>query len=389
MPINPSIKELFSKYIEGEASVQETTLLFNLIALSENDAEVTDILDAELNDTPFAANYDPAWEAILHQVKAHTAVIPITSTKKSAIQLWTRIAAVAAILLITFATYLFIGRQKESKYAHLLANDLPPGKVGATLTLANGKKVGLKDLAIGEVMKKSGLSISKTADGQVVYQAQSGQNSSNALNTLTTAIGETFILTLPDQTKVWLNAASSLTYNPSLTANGIRKVKLTGEGYFEVAKDKDHPFIVESGNQTVEVLGTHFNVNAYPDEKAYRTTLLEGSVKITDQGHSKILAPGDQAFNSSGNIKLSQVDPEFAVAWKSNNFVFDRLDIKEIMKMISRWYNVEVIYNEEIPSGTFWGSVSRFDNISKVLISLEATGDVHFKIEGRKIYVLR
>jgi transmembrane sensor len=99
--------------------------------------------------------------------------------------------------------------------------------------------------------------------------------------------------------------------------------------------------------------------------------------------------PGDQASNTSGNIKLNQVDPEFAVAWKSNNFVFDRLDIKEIMKMISRWYNVEIIYKDEIPSGTFWGSVSRFDNISKVLIPLEATGDVHFKIEGRRIYVLR
>ncbi|RZK71114.1 MAG: FecR family protein [Pedobacter sp.] len=195
-------------------------------------------------------------------------------------------------------------------------------------------------------------------------------------------------VSLPDGSLVMLYPKSSFEHNSDY-GNRYRNIDLKGKAEFIVQKDKDHPFIVESGNQSVEVLGTHFNVHAYQDEKAYRTTLLEGSIKITDQGQSKVLAPGDQASNSSGHIKLTQVDTEFAVAWKSNNFVFDRLDIKEIMKMISRWYNVEVIYKDNIPSGTFWGSVSRFDNISKVLIPLEATGDVHFKIEGRKIYVLR
>jgi transmembrane sensor len=389
MPNNPSIPELFAKYIKGETSVQETAILFERIAENEYDAEVTRLLDAELINTPFAADYDPAWETTLRKIKSQTGVIPATSTKKRTIRLWTRIAGLAAVLLLIFGTYFFLGRQKEPNYEHLTANDIPPGKIGATLTLANGKKINLRDVANGEIVKESGLSISKTSDGQVVYQAQLGQNNTNSLNTLTTNIGETYLLTLPDQTKVWLNAASSLTYNPSLTTNGIRKVKLTGEGYFEVTKDKDHPFIVESGNQSVEVLGTHFNVNAYPDEKVSRTTLLEGSVKISDHGQTEVLVPGDQASNTSGDIRLSQVDPEFAVAWKSNNFVFNRLDIKEIMKMISRWYNVEIIYEGEIPSGTFWGSVSRFDKISKVLISLEATGDVRFKIEGRKIYVLQ
>jgi transmembrane sensor len=407
MPRDQSIPELFTKYINGECSVEENAFLFERIADKEYDEEVSSLLDAELRNTTAETDYNPAWERTLLNIKSKAGLTLTTGTEgtaetstisyptKRTMRLWSTIAKIAAVVFVIFGIYFFNAYQKEPNYEHLTANDIPPGKIGATLTLANGKKISLTDAANGEIINESGLSISKTENGQIVYHAPSGQSSSNGLNnsnarnTLTTAIGETFILTLPDQTKVWLNAASSLTYNPNLTSNGIRKVKLTGEGYFEVAKDKDHPFIVESGNQSVEVLGTHFNVHAYPDEKAYRTTLLEGSIKITDQGQSKVLAPGDQVSNSSGHIKLTQVDPEFAVAWKSNNFVFDRLDIKEIMKMISRWYNVEVIYKEDIPSGTFWGSVSRFDNISKVLIPLEATGDVHFKIEGRKIYVLR
>jgi transmembrane sensor len=389
MPTNSSIQQLFEKYVKGEASIEETSCLFERIAERKYDVEVTSLLDAELQDTPFADEYDPAWETTLTKIKSQISEIPDVSVKKGNIRLWSRIAGVAAVIVVAFGIYFFIGRPTEIDYEHLIANDIPPGKMGATLTLANGKKISLTGATNGEIAKEPGLSISKTAGGQIVYHIEAGQSKSNGLNTLTTAIGETYILTLPDQTKVWLNAASSLTYNQALTANGVRRVKLTGEGYFEVAKDKNHPFIVESGTQSVEVLGTHFNVNAYPNEKAYRTTLLEGSVKIGDNGQTKILEPGNQASNIGGVLNVSVVDTDFAVAWKSNNFVFDRLDIKEIMKMIARWYNVEIIYEEEIPAGTFWGAVSRFDNISKVLIPLEATGDVHFKIEGRKIYVRR
>lgn len=389
MPTDSSIQELFAKYLKDETSPEETAHLFECISESEYDTEMAGLLDAELLETPYADAYNPAWETTLNQIKAQVAETPVVAVRKSNMRLWTSIASVAAVVLVAFGIYLFTGNQKEVSYEHLTANDIPPGKMGATLTLANGKKISLSAAAKGELVKESGITISKTEDGQIVYQVEAAQSSANALNTLSTAIGETYIVTLPDQTKVWLNAASSLTYNPALTVNGIRKVKLTGEGYFEVAKDAVHPFIVESGTQSIEVLGTHFNVNAYQDERAYRTTLLEGSVKISDNNQTEILAPGSQAANMGGHIKLSNVDTEFAVAWKSNNFVFDRLDIKEIMRMIARWYNVEVIYQEGIPAGTFWGSVSRFDNISKVLIPLEATGDVHFKIEGRKIYVLK
>ncbi|EDM38001.1 putative anti-sigma factor [Pedobacter sp. BAL39] len=389
-PDSPSIQILFTKYINGEASAEETAHLFQLIEEDQHDTQISLLLATELDDTEPEEQYNPAWELTLAKIKQQTLELPMTSLPHGKTKLWPRIAGIAAMVaLMAMGIYFFSYNQKTPTpdYRHLLANDIAPGKLGATLTLANGEKIRLSDAANGEIAKESGISISKTADGQIVYQLQSATGDQDKVNTLTTAKGETFILTLPDQTKVWLNAASSLTYTANLRDKGVRRIRLSGEAYFEVSKDKEHPFIVESGDQQVEVLGTHFNVNAYPDEKVFRTTLLEGSVKVSEYGQTKLLTPGNQASNAGGSIQLGAVDTDLAIAWKSNNFIFDRLDIKEIMRTIARWYNVEVIYQGDIPTDTFWGSVSRFDNISKVLIPLEATGNVHFKIEGRKIYV--
>lgn len=386
-----SFQILFEKYISGEASVEETERLFQLIGSNNHDREITELLDSELENTPFADQYEPTWEGTLQKIKHRAFETPKLQSQKITSYLWPRIISIAAVvaLLVLGINFFTTNKGERNNYDHLVRHDIAPGKFGATLTLANGKQIRLGDVADGVIAKEAGISVSKMADGQVVYEIKPNEGDPNKIHTLATAKGETYIVTLPDQTKVWLNAASSLTYATSLVANGVRRVKLTGEAYFEVAKDKDHPFIVESGNQQVEVLGTHFNVNAYPDERAYRTTLLEGSVKVSENGQMEILAPGNQAVTSGGDIRLSKVDAELAVAWKNNNFIFDRLSIKEIMRIIARWYDVEVIYDGDIPSGTFWGSVSRFDKVSKVLIPLEATGDVHFKIEGRRIYVSR
>jgi len=302
---------------------------------------------------------------------------------------WPRITIAAATILLIFSAGLYLYRStlQAPATARVFKNDIAPGKMGATLTLANGKKIKLSDATNGEIAMESGIAISKTANGQLVYEIRSAAGGTNQVNTLTTEKGETYMVILPDQSKVWLNAASSLTYNTTLLNGGMRSVKLSGEAYFEVAKDAAHPFIVESGTQQIEVLGTHFNVNAYDNEKVSRTTLLEGRVKVSDRGQTKLLEPGIQAVNTGSDIKLSPVDTDLAVAWKDNNFIFDRLDIKEIMRSVERWYNVEVIYMEEITADKLWGSVSRFDNVSKVLIALEASDKVHFKIEGRKIYV--
>lgn len=325
----------------------------------------------------------PGYDRILREIT----LLPQKSARK--MSWWPRITIAAAVILLVFSAglYLYQSAPHTQTTAHVFKNDIAPGKVGATLTLANGKKIKLSDATNGEIAMEAGIVISKTANGQLVYEIKSAAAGKNQINTLTTEKGETYRVILPDQSKVWLNAASRLTYNTTLLNGGVRSVKLSGEAYFEVAKDAAHPFIVESGTQQIEVLGTHFNVNAYDNERVSRTTLLEGRVKVSDHGQTKLLEPGYQAVNPGNDIRLSPVDTDLAVAWKDNNFIFDRLDIKEIMRSVERWYNVEVIYMEEITAGKLWGSVSRFDNVSKVLIALEATGQVHFKIEGRKIYV--
>ncbi|MNL08096.1 fec operon regulator FecR [compost metagenome] len=222
-----------------------------------------------------------------------------------------------------------------------------------------------------------------------MYEVKSKGSDPNQLNTLSTEKGETYILTLPDKSKVWLNAASSLTYTAALMERGVRRVKLTGEAYFEIFKDKAHPFVVESKEQQVEVLGTHFNINAYEDEFVVKTTLLEGSVKISNAGsRSSILKPGQQAVLSDRGIVLKNVEAEDAIDWKSGYFMFNNESLESGLKRIARWYNVQIIYEDESLKGeTFFGRISKFEKISKVFSMLERTDIVRFKIEGNKIFV--
>lgn len=207
------------------------------------------------------------------------------------------------------------------------------------------------------------------------------------MNTLSTAKGETYQIKLPDGSLVVLNAASSLTYPASFTGLEMRTVKLDGEGYFEVAKNKAQPFVVESQGQKVKVLGTHFNIRSYHDDEAKKTTLIEGSVEMSAGGIDKILKPGEQGKLQNNKIEVTTIDAKLATAWKDNEFMFEGESIENIMKMIERWYNVQVIYKGEKPKDKFVGGVSRFDKVSKVLGMLESTGRVRFKIEGRIIYV--
>ena len=300
--------------------------------------------------------------------------------------LWLRISAAAAILCAIAGTTYFFYHQNNKTTEIANTTDIAPGKIGATLTLSSGKKIALSEATKGELAKEAGLTISKTADGQLSY-SQNPHSEQNKINTLSTARGETYMIVLSDQTKVWLNAASSLTYVANLNENGKRSVKLTGEAYFEVAKDKAHPFIVASGKQQVEVLGTHFNINSYSDEPGIKTTLLEGSVKVTAGTESKTLKPGQQAELNT-KINISEVDTETALAWKNGYFDFDHENLESILKKVSRWYDVEIEYkNQALKTQVFSGTISRFKNVSQILDKLELTKAVHFKIQGRSIIV--
>ncbi|MES2458465.1 MAG: FecR domain-containing protein [Bacteroidota bacterium] len=305
------------------------------------------------------------------------------------ISLWPRIGIAAAIATMVFGAGLFYYRlNQDQSNVTAYKNDVAPGKMGATLTLASGKKIRLTDVVNGELAKEAGVTITKSADGKLVYAMGTDAEQPDKINTLSTANGETYELRLPDGSSVWLNSASTLTYNASLNENGKRTVKLSGEAYFQVAKDKQHPFIVQTGNQQVEVLGTHFNVNSYSDEPFVATTLEEGSVKVSSGAMVKMLKPGQQSLNNGTEISVAEADLENITDWKNGDFFLDGVDFKVAMRKIARWYDVEVIYDgsvsDNIKSG---GWVSRKNPLSAVLKSIESSGLVHFRIDGRKIYV--
>ncbi|UYQ95852.1 DUF4974 domain-containing protein [Chitinophaga horti] len=303
-------------------------------------------------------------------------------------RLWPRIAVAASILLCcTAGAYLWRENSKPILTGPAVAQDVAPGTSRATLTLANGQKIVLSDDLDGEIAKQAGVQINKSKNGVLVYTvAENSDQPANALNTLSTAKGETYKIILPDKTEVWLNAASSLTY-PARFTGPDRQVTLTGEGYFAVAKDKQHPFKVNTDQQQVTVVGTEFNVNAYANEQATRTTLLEGSVKVNAGPSDILIKPGQQSTLRNGSFRVQEVDLDQAVAWKDNEFVFDGDDIRYIMRMVERWYNVEVIYQGAISREKFYGGISRYENVSEVLKSLESTQKIKFRIEGKVIYV--
>lgn len=311
--------------------------------------------------------------------------------RKRNIRLWPKLSAgiAAAIALIILALYLFKGVDSGTSSV-TFANDVAPGGNKAILTLTDGRRISLTDAAKGELAQQSGIRITKTEDGQIVYQAAATKSAGhNGFNTIETPRGGQYMVVLPDNSRVWLNAASSLKYPTNFSSAKKRRVELTGEGYFEVAKDRRHPFIVSAGNQEIEVLGTHFNVNSYHDEPQLKTTLLEGSVKVVSKGREALLTPGQQAVLTGGSIRVQDFNVRLAVAWKNNKFMFENDNIQYIMRMVSRWYDVEVVFEGALPDDKFIGSMSRSEHVSEVLKSLELTGKVKFKVEGRRIVVTK
>lgn len=311
-----------------------------------------------------------------------------------------RLAAAATVIIaLAFGLYFYSNKQdRQDAVAQetLLVNDIPPGGNKATLTLADGTVISLDDAAHGEIAKQSGISISKASDGQLIYTVLNSDsrsdNSGKLFNTIETPRGGEYQVNLPDGTKVWLNAVSSLRY-PVKFSDGERRVELDGEAYFEVAENKARPFLVISNNQVVEVLGTHFNINSYADESSIRTSLLEGKVKVSIRGTDRfgILAPGQEsAIKPSGSsISIRNVDVEESIAWKNGYFIFTNEDIRSIMRRVSRWYDVDIEYSGDLPRGGFGGNVSKSKNISEILRILELTKAVRFKIEGRRVMVMR
>ncbi|WP_367868359.1 FecR family protein [Pedobacter sp. WC2423] len=303
-----------------------------------------------------------------------------------------KLLSAAAILIIVAAGLYFSTSLFRTPLSTAHAYQFKPGLGKAVLTLANGSKINLEKAGKGQLVNMAGVQITNTKEGSLVYHvAEQDKKSNSSLNTLQTPIGSGYQVQLPDGTRVWLNAASSLTYPSSFAGAKERRVTLKGEAYFEVAHQKDQPFRVVTPQQILEVLGTHFNLNAYDDEPDQRTTLLEGSVKIKSDGAGQfILKPGQQARVKPGTARIVNVDTETVLAWKNNDFVLKDEDFSAIMRRIARWYNVEIIYDASAPEDLELGGwVSRTKNLGAVLKVIESTGKVHFKVEGRRVTVTK
>ncbi|WP_176767677.1 FecR family protein [Daejeonella rubra] len=361
-------KELLEKYKTGSCTPEEILLLQKWFHHLHED-EVSELTDADLRKA---------------QNELRQKMTSLTG-KSSEVILWPRIISAAAIIIIiSVGTLFYLNNIKKSNTTHAISevkNDISPGGNIATLTLADGRKISLTDAKNGQLAEQSGIKIHKTADGQLVYTISNSDNSSQSLsyNIIETPPGGQYQVNLPDGSKVWLNSASSLRYPVRFSGNE-RRVEISGEAYFEVAHNNRMPFRVTNASQTVEVLGTHFNIMAYPDETSTNTTLLEGSVRVIKENKSKIISPGQQTRVMNGNIDVVSVDVNEATAWKDGFFMFKNEEIQSIMRQISRWYNLEVEYQGNIPEKVFGGKISRSRNVSDVLEVLESTGSIHFKI---------
>jgi ferric-dicitrate binding protein FerR (iron transport regulator) len=373
------IATLVEKYIDGTASPQEETELREWYR------------DANEGDIEWPATghegRDQLRSRIFGEIRSRT------GGKTQKIRYWPRIAAAVAVLacLSLGGYFLFRGRSLAPA-SGVAASAIPPGTSGATLILSNGQAITMGRAAAGRIAIQGETALNKQNDSLLVYQgSQRGAPVSRDIgyNTLETSRGHQFQVVLPDGTKVWLNAVSSLRYPTAFTGTS-RTVELHGEAYFEVVHHAARPFRVVTRGQVVQDIGTHFNINAYDDDSIVRTTLLEGAARVmlSSDNESRVLHPGEQAL-ADRKIQVRKVDTLEAVGWKNGQFIFRSTPLNQIMRQISRWYDVDIVYQSDLTGKSVWGSVSRYANVSEVLDMIELTGVAHFKTQGREIIVTR
>jgi hypothetical protein len=373
-----------------------------MIALPEYDALLNEALDSLLANTEndLEVPHEKAGEIL-------SVILRIQPGKKKTRRLFPFVwqAAAAVLLLLSSSLYFLLKRPAATDSKKIVAvaeKEIQPATNGAILTLGNGKTI-LLDSIQQDVIFQGGTKV-KLNKGMVIYEATT--SGAISFNTLTTPKGKIFHLVLPDSSDVWLNAGSSIKY-PTAFVGKERKVALEGEAYFEVAHNPNKPFIVSKGNYAVQVLGTHFNVNAYDDEEAITTTLLQGKVKVVNrQGkeRSVILKPGEQAIlsgnsrlpiaparmtRSDGDSRLTidhSPDIDKVIAWRKGIFNFENADLKTVMRQLERWYDIQVAYENNTPNIVFGGKMKRDLNLSQVLRILEIS-KVNFRLEERKLIV--
>lgn len=397
--LNSRITYLWQQFSARKATRAELDELMDLLSSGSHDDESREYLLQLLTATPAGeedpARWEPVLQSILHPVRTLDPVAAGTGGPSRIRRLVRTTMTAAAIVLFCIGLFrLWQTYRSPGAVPTAAVVEVAPGSNKAVLTLAGGQQIILDSAASGVLAEQGNTHVQKLGDGELAYEAgrQGNKTSEKAgeaggltplYNTLTTPRGGQYQLTLPDGTKVWLNAASSITY-PTDFRGTDRSVEMTGEAYFEVAHDHKHPFRVRAGGQTIEDIGTHFNVNAYSDEPAQTTTLLEGAVKVG--GH--LLRPGEKAsVTAAGAIVVAKGDTAQAVAWKNGLFDFSDAGLETVMRQLARWYNVDVIYEGNIPPRQFNGMIGRSLSLGQVLKGLAAER-VHYRIEeGHRLVI--
>ncbi|WP_316805615.1 FecR family protein [Pedobacter nototheniae] len=386
---NSEFAYLFSKYFDKTATAEERDAFMQHLATLKSDIEINKLLEEAYNNNVDQLEFPaPIKAKILHNIfsSAHkTNQVKVFKFYKG----WIKYAA--AILLISLGIG-FYWYQKQLQNPLLTSNtkDILPGGNRAVLTLGNGKKVILDDAATGLLAEQGNIEVRKAADGQIVYNIKEESGAASVINTIETQNGGQYQINLPDGTKVWLNAASTLKYPTSFAANE-RKVELKGEAYFEVAKNEKKPFKVMLNNDAqIKVLGTHFNINAYPEEESINATLLEGSIAMSSGKQTEKIVPGQQAqaFNSHRINVVNDVNVDEVIAWKNGFFSVRTVSLQDIMKQVEKWYDVKVIYKDNVQA-EFVAKLPRNVRLLALIKLLEYTKQVHFKLEGKTLYVMK
>ena len=368
---NSQYTNLIIKYNRGEANADEVALVesWYLHEVAKAPAVTNDI------------DYEKKKHKIFSKIREQI------DPPKTIWRLWPKAVAAAVVLVGVGVLLRWNAKKSETinEPIFVIKNDVAPGTNAATLILENGKKVTLGSKEKKQILGNTESNLD-SKDGLLQYKAG---NIKSGEHTLVTAKGQNYRLKLPDGTLVWLNAASSLKYPASFASAAERKVQLVGEAYFEVAKDKKHPFVVETKLQRIEVLGTHFNINSYAGAQT-KTTLVEGLVKVMDKTTQLTtqLGVGEQGISSQKGLETIQVDPGLQTAWKNGDFTFQGDDFKNALLKISRWYNVDIVFQDDL-SGVILpgGWISRNSKLSEVLKLMAGTADLRFKIEERRVTI--
>ncbi|MDP9082080.1 MAG: FecR domain-containing protein [Bacteroidota bacterium] len=374
------LKEILHKYQSGTATDEEIAFLESWYLQHNEDKKPAVSLEERLEDA------EAIWNK-LHPAEKRPGIKSV----------WPWLGAVACLLLFFYLGKLYITntRQQENQLTQNHPNKIVPGSNKAILTLANGKQVILTNAGSGKFGNQGNTSISKTANGQLVYTVdpttKAPASNELAYNTVTTPMGGQYWVVLSDGTRVFLNAGSSLRYPASFIGNE-RRVELKGEAYFEVVHNNAAPFRIVTGSQVIEDIGTKFNISAYDDEPAMKTTLLEGAVKVSVDDQHVFLKPGQQAQVSNADrqqtIKvIRHANLDEAMAWKNGLFEFNNADIKQVMNNTSRWYDFKVIYENKVPDLKISGRISRNVNFSGLIDLLKFEG-VKFRIAGRNVTII-